>query len=575
MKSLKMTRACIYNIIAAVLLLAAPAAGARVVERVYISTDRSVYMAGEDIRCSAFCLDLAPGVLYSELSSLAYLELHSADGLAQTAKIALVHGRGAGVVSLPRTLPTGNYRLIAYTAQNKLEAGYDYTLSARTISVFNPYLKERVKDGVEIVGADEYESRMASAARTDETDGLRITVPARASRRTEVPFTLDWNGRRPASVSVSIHHLDGLRGPEQPGMAQFLRAVSAGAAGATPAVGTPEYEGEIIHARVMGLSREQLESLHGRFAFISAPGIESDVYTAPILPDGELDFYTNNIYGDKDLVCEIEGDDAALLGHMEIESPFVDAAVGEIPALLMGEFLADDLLARSIGSQIEEKFASDTLYQYLPIRENLLFDSEPIHYHLDDYTRFPLMEEVITEFVTELQSRRTGGKRDIRVLLDDAYQSRSSSMGTSLVMLDGVPVFDHEKIAQYDPLLVEDIYIYPHTVFIGSRTFNGVADFVTYKHNLPSLKFNDSVRIVSFKGVSFPTAYTGRDVLSLTDYPDYRQTVYWHPAVDLGAAQSVRLDCVTPDYGGTFEVVVEGIDADGNPLKASARFEVQ
>ena len=236
---------------------------------------------------------------------------------------------------------------------------------------------------------------------------------------------------------------------------------------------------------------------------------------------------------------------------------------------------ADDLLARSIGSQIEAKFASDTLYEYLPIRENLLFDTEPIRYHLDDYTRFPLMEEVITEFVTELQSRRTGGKRDIRVLLDDAYQARSFSQGTSLVMLDGVPVFDHEKIAQYDPLLVEDIIIYPHTVFIGSRTFNGVADFVTYKHNLPSLKFNDSVRIVSFKGVSFPTAYTGRDVLSLTDYPDYRQTVYWHPVVDLGAEETVRLDCVTPDYGGTFEIVVEGIDADGNPLKASATFEVQ
>ena len=126
-------------------LLAAPAAGARVVERVYVSTDRAVYMAGEDIRCSAFCLDFAPGRLYSELSSLAYLELHSADGLAQTAKIALVHGRGAGVISLPRTLPTGNYRIIAYTAENKQEEGYDYGLSARTVSVFNPYLSERVK----------------------------------------------------------------------------------------------------------------------------------------------------------------------------------------------------------------------------------------------------------------------------------------------------------------------------------------------------------------------------------------------------------------------------------------------
>lgn len=562
----------IYIIILAV-LLAAPAAGARVVERVYVSTDRAVYMAGEDIRCSAFCLDFAPGVLYSELSSLAYLELHSADGLAQTAKIALVHGRGAGVISLPRTLPTGNYRIIAYTAQNKQEAGYDYGISSRTVSIFNPYLTERVKDGVEIVGAEEYAAR--TTAPEGGAGGVRVTAPATAARHAVAPVTLALDGARPASVSVSVHHVDAVRGPKQPGMAEFLAAAQQGAAGATAAGGTPEYEGEIIHARVMGLSEEQLRALNGRFAFISAPGIESDVYSAPVSADGELDFYTNNIYGDKDLVCEIEGDDAALLGHMEIISPFVDADAGEIPALLMGDFLQEELLARSIGGQIEKEFASDTLFQYLPVRENWLFDESRIRYHLDDYTRFPLMEEVITEFVSELQARRTDGKRDIRVLLDDAFQAKSFSVGTSLMMLDGVPVFDQEKIFQYDPLQVEDILIYPHTVFIGLRSYNGVADFITYKRNLPSLKFNDSVRIVSFKGVSVPTAYTGRDILSLSDYPDYRQTIYWHPAVELVPDDILQLDCVTPDYEGTFEIVVEGIDEAGNPLKAVSRFEVR
>lgn len=563
------------HILMLAVLLAAPAAGARVVERVYVSTDRAVYMAGEDIRCSAFCLDFAPGRLYSELSSLAYLELHSADGLAQTAKIALVHGRGAGVISLPRTLPTGNYRIIAYTAENKQEEGYDYGLSARTVSVFNPYLSERVKGGVEIVGAEEYAARTAPAEDSAGTGGLQVTAPAGAARGGSAALTLALAGGSPASVSVSVHRVDAVRGPAQPALADFLAAARRGASGATPAEGTPEYEGEIVRARVMGLSEEQLRSLHGRFAFISAPGIESDVYAAPVTPDGELVFYTNNIYGDKDLVCEIEGDDAALLGHMEIASPFVDAPAGEIPALLMGDFLQEDLLARSIGSQIEKEFASDTLFQYLPLRENRLFDGSRIRYHLDDYTRFPLMEEVITEFVTELQARRTEGRRDIRVLLEDNFQGRTFSVGTSLMMLDGVPVFDHEKIFRYDPLLVEDILIYPHTVYIGARSYNGVADFITYKRNLPSLQFNDSVRIVSFKGVSVPTAYTGRDISALADYPDYRQTLYWHPVLELVPGEILRLDCAVPDYAGTFEIVVEGIDGAGNPLKAVSRFEVR
>ncbi|MBP5635583.1 MAG: hypothetical protein J6W83_04255 [Bacteroidales bacterium] len=182
------------HILMLAVLLAAPAAGARVVERVYVSTDRAVYMAGEDIRCSAFCLDFAPGRLYSELSSLAYLELHSADGLAQTAKIALVHGRGAGVISLPRTLPTGNYRIIAYTAENKQEEGYDYGLSARTVSVFNPYLSERVKGGVEIVGAEEYAARTAPAEDSAGTGGVQITAPVGAERGGSAALTLALAG---------------------------------------------------------------------------------------------------------------------------------------------------------------------------------------------------------------------------------------------------------------------------------------------------------------------------------------------------------------------------------------------
>ena len=82
--------------------------GDRLRERVYISTDRDVYVAGDCVWMSAYCVDAATGRL-SDFSRIAYVEVHSTAGTVQTAKVALEGGRGAASLTLPNTLATGNY----------------------------------------------------------------------------------------------------------------------------------------------------------------------------------------------------------------------------------------------------------------------------------------------------------------------------------------------------------------------------------------------------------------------------------------------------------------------------------
>ena len=122
----------------------------RLRERVYVSTDRDVYVAGDAVWMSAFCVDAASGRL-SAFSKTAYVEVHSPSGMVQTAKIALDGGRGGGRLMLPNTLPTGNYKLLAYTALGASEEGFDASVGARTLSVFNTISNERIEGGVEVV----------------------------------------------------------------------------------------------------------------------------------------------------------------------------------------------------------------------------------------------------------------------------------------------------------------------------------------------------------------------------------------------------------------------------------------
>ena len=539
----------------------------RSVERTYVSTDKDVYVAGEKVWCSAFCV--TPDGTLSKVSRVACLELHSADGLAATARITLEGGRGAGALELPVTLPTGNYRLIAYTAQNEAEEGYDYEgIAAKTLSVFNVASTERVKNGVEILSEEEYKERCR--VQPGMTKGLALQWD-------DGRLTLTNAGGQPVSVSLSVWHDDGILTNDNPGIADFMTQVRR--VGPRPLADSPapDYEGEVIRGRVVGFSEAMIPSLTGKYAFISSPSDKSDVYAAPIREDGSLVFYTANIYGAKECICEIEDIDPKLSCHIELVSPYVNPAVKAPRALAMSESLSEALALRSLGMQLDRRFASDTLFDFLPRRSDGLFDEDvQVRYILDDYTRFPTMEEVFTEFIPEIRVRRSeAGERELRVRLNELSGAMVLATSKALVMLDGVPVFDHEKILHYDPLLVEMVDIYPNTHFIGNRIFEGVVNFVTYKRNLPGFQFDGNARVVDYQGVCVPMAFTGEAVAGNSLYPDYRQTLCWHPLVQLEAGRSLEIHCGKPLYKGHFVALAEGLDADGNPVSCLLRFEIQ
>ena len=165
-------------------------------ERVYVSTDRDVYVSGDELFLSAFCIDMATGRL-SGYSRTAYIEIASASGPVQTAKLALENGRGGGVIHLLNTIPTGNYQLVAYTAQCFNEDGYDFGENARTLSIINPFTTDRSESGVEILSEEDYESlqapeRPSAGSLRVSASGGRLTVTNASdkpvSARHRVPF---------------------------------------------------------------------------------------------------------------------------------------------------------------------------------------------------------------------------------------------------------------------------------------------------------------------------------------------------------------------------------------------------
>ena len=525
----------------AFLMLAAGfSAAAGLVERTYVCTDRHSYVAGEDVFCSVFCFDGGSGSL-SDFSSVAYVELISPEGSAVRVKMALQDGRGAGRLRLPSTLPTGNYRLIAYTALNRNEEDMDYFRGSRVISVYNTLSASRQESVVldAAPAAVEGKDRPYGTAVEGKDRPYGAAAPAGLvmEQRGDSLF-LRNSGTECLDFCLSLSISDALPDPEGPGLADFLKARSGDRATlrTDAELSIPEYEGEIVSIRVPAM-------YSGVTAVLSGPGLRNDIYSSTVDSTGLVSFYTGNIYGDRDLVFELNSRDVNDDFSLEVLSPFESPELDRdgVPELHLNGSVAEDLKRRSVAMQISRHFGIDEYMDSLQLRPDLLFKGGAMTvYEMDDYTRFPTMRETIVEYVREVHIRRQDGEPVLKVVPGKSFESYSSMLGgNALVLVDGVPVSEHGRVLDLNPALLRRICIYPYDVSTGSCIYSGVVNFISFRGDMAGLQFPGRVRILDFHGVTFPVTVGAAKEDSLS--PDYRYTRIWQPLLHLEAGEELAL----------------------------------
>ena len=547
------------------LSLAWMAFGQASVERIFVSTDRNVYLAGDAVWCSLTNMD--GNGRFSNESAVAYLELASADGTVCTAKIGLLEGRGAGSFRIPVTAPTGTYRLIAYTAVNAAEEGTPWQAGSRLLTIFNSTSEARVTDGVDIIDEKAYEA-LSTAPATPE-GALELSTRIRIQKGASSVLNLH-NAGAAASVSLSVFHDDDLLPAAQentPG--SFLRAIPRSVS-LKKAV-SPENDGEVVSARIAGTILKNEDDI--TYTTLSAAGSPSDVYIGRSDGSDRIRFYTSNIYGNREIVCEVSQLDRKE-GYISFESPFVLPDAGNLPKLRLSPAQRSDLMARKSALRAEKTLRVDTLASFMRHREDLMLSSlHKKRYHLDDYTRFPSFKEIIVEIIPELHLRTSRGRQVLSLTIGDALEKNFTRTENILVMMDGVVLSDLDLLVGFDAMLIEDIDIYDEAFLCGKYPFRGLVNVITKKNYVTALHFPANVRVVDFQGVSYPVAYNG--AVPEGEGQDLRQLLYWHPVLNLEAGSDYRIEIHTPGYAGRFKAVAEGFTEDGKPVYQEFSFEVE
>ena len=327
---------------------------------------------------------------------------------------------------------------------------------------------------------------------------------------------------------------------------------------------TPEYDGEILRARVTDAAGQAMPTLAGTDIYLGCPGNDADIYAASLGEDGSATFYTANIFGDKEMAITLKEKPADW--QIQFESPFISLQAGDMPKMVLAPSMESALTRLGFAAQVTGAFEADTLYQVLPFRQLSFTGNDRVRYRLDDFTRLQTMREIFTEYLRELRARRTDDDRiEIQVRCETRFnQIPVFQDKPSLMLLDGVPVPDHQTLMDYDPLLVKYIDVYPYEYAFGITRYAGVANFVTYRGDMPSARLGSNVKIIDFQGVSYPVAIGAASFPQ--GYPRVRQTLLWDPLVSLSPGAEKPVEIPLPDNPGTYRIQAEGFTADGQPV---------
>lgn len=548
----------------------------RAIERTYLSTDKNAYVAGETMWISAFCLDISEGEkILSDLSSVLYIEMHSSAGVVLTTKIALAGGRGSGRIIIPAATPTGNYKLVSYTKQMLNEK--HPPLSEKTVSVYNTLSQDRTPESVVITSDSIWNKPIIKwpASRSEyDLQILKAEFTSSTFKPGEsVSFKLSNSSATPVTMSVSIAKADILPVYEKNDIVSFINVNKKSLPKEMSNNFVPEYEGEIIKGKISSSSTNNSFVLTK--AFLSVPGGNAEIYTSEADSNGIVSFFTNNIYGNREVVLEVSSNDTTSSNSLELIDPFLRPVLSSPVPLYLSPEMESILKERSIGMQIGKSFGVDSLYEISIPKFNPLLGIKKKEYLLDDYTRFPVMEEVIIEYITELRYRKSANKVDLQVRWESAFNSLAYSKDNTLALIDGIPVFDHKKILEYDPLKIKSLTIYGGIYYIGNVSYTGIVALNSYKGDYPGLTFNRSVRILDYNGVQYPSKFSGKAVSEGSNLPDFRHTLYWDPIVNIGEEKTVSVNFNTPDYSGKFILSVEGVDEKGLPFVYTREFMVE
>jgi len=545
-------------------------------ETAFLHMAKTGYVAGEVMWFKVYVVSTGEGIL-SPVSKIAYLDIIKEDGAAvHQQKVELENGMGDGSWSIPSGLPTGKYSVRTYVAVQKTFPG---SIFSTALQVINPTMPSPLKLMTNDTGrAIEVEHITYSSSPRDE---IKINgINPKYQKRSKVNFSLS-NLPFSADLSIAVFKKDGL---ELNNGQRFDLTTSIVKQSATSllsdknlSVASPvEYNGHFVTGSVV--DKLSGKPIRGVEVYLSVSGERFYFGKATSDEKGGILFDIGKPYGSQQVVVQLPfiKDSNAVV---QINSPYAVATNWEkFDGTVLYQGPKNQLDERVFYSTIDKSFEKnrETTYFLPHFNDSTVFYGTPDKtYYLDDYTRFNTMEEVLREYVVEVDLRKSNQQYKFSVL---DIPNKKSFENNPLVLVDGVPTSDINKVVAFDPLKIKRLDIVSRRFFLGDQSYDGIVSLITYNGDLAGFDLDRQTLVVDYPGIPMKrqfkhVQYVGDEAVK-SRVPDLRVLLYWDPFIKIKKQQTQAITFYTPDLVGDYIVEIQGVTENGKVLTQQHYFSV-
>ena len=269
-----------------------------------------------------------------------------------------------------------------------------------------------------------------------------------------------------------------------------------------------ETEGNIIKARVKNAYNGKTFKGSQIRPSLSIVGKQIHYFEGDMVNDSIAVFYTYGLHGKQPLVLSAMSYTGVSL-PIEMISPFATLLPEELPHLAF-YYNRGEVEARSLNMQKHQiaiapakrelrlgDFADDTAEEGVPLDYNeIVFGTKPEQsYNLDEYRQFFTIREVLLEYVKHVRKIKNNGVTQLIVRKEQEFYN--SSLPT-LVLIDGMPVNNVERLLRYDARRIHYINIYGGQYTFGNGVYNGILSFISRSGRLTNYPTEPNVQYLVY-----------------------------------------------------------------------------
>jgi hypothetical protein len=344
----------------------------------------------------------------------------------------------------------------------------------------------------------------------------------------------------------------------------------------------PELNGHIITGKaVSAITGKPLENIE---TYISVPGLNTNFKTYISDTAGRLKFDFKYMKGSSEIIVQTNPT-VDSVSRIELNNPFAEQFSGNTtPPFYLSSARQKTLLDQSINVQVQNQYAGTQLKRLLPAADTAsVFEKPDAVYMMDDYTRFSTIEEVLREYVNLMDVQKIKGKFQIQ-LWNNFFVPRQDManlqffQSSPLLLVDGVPVFDIDRLMSYDPLKMRKLEVYNRRYFLGNSFFSGILNWTSYKGDLANFELDPRALVIDYEGLQlqrefYSPVYDSQENNAHT--PDFRTLLYWSHEIPADKNGERHIRFYTSDKKGRYLTMIQGLSPQGYGGTAVQYFEIK